>query len=535
MNLNDDKNVLLAKKAVYAEQLFYYSKLCQAYQSLAKYASQTHPKMTPEDIERAYAKPLSQIISSDNLSKTLHELDEERFFDVDKPNIGKKYSKEELQHFKNFAKFSNVFRTFQRASELLDTVSEKEAGSEARENALSKFHNYMSHSNRPKTVRHFDETIQTHSPRYIGSRYFVIANQSIKDIAEIDQSHIPFDPVIISRNMTPERFGAIINGYKTIEYKIEAIEQSQGARHTRSFDPDNWDLSNVSEAKISDATDELHTSEHSVKEKAYVAGSKIGRAGKAVKDVVSPVYQAHKGTLKKAVVIATAVAALVGGARQVGKEINANNLDINSSTQYEQTITNETEAYINSILEKLNIQKSAFDPQYEDVKEIEKNIDLVLDYVVKDQVTTAFEQYHEGYQVTDVESWLDRSRAGSVNNPEPYRFIDVSYIDDKGNPGKETISDFRSKFITQNHLDAIFKLEENIDFNSPIYSAFNDDGTKNYSMKAKDLEDVMEYLTEAVETVQHVAAFDVEHGHSILGDPYLKSILPEEKDDGDER
>lgn len=533
MNLNNDKNVLLAKKAVYAEQLFYYSKLCQTYQSLAKCASERHPQMTPEDIERIYAKPLAQIISSDNLSKTLRELDEERFFDVDTPNIGKKYSQKEIEYFKDFAKFSNVFRTFQRASELLDTVSQKEADSDDRKNALSKFHNYMSHSNRPKTVRNFDKTIQTHSPRYIGSRYFVIANESIKDIEQIDQSHIPLDPVIIRKNMTPERFGAIINGYKTIEYKIEVIEQSQGAKHTHSFNPDNWDLSNISDGKISDATDELNS--HLVKEKAYVVGSKIGIAGNAVKDVVAPVYQAHKGTLKKAVVIAAAVAALVGGAHQVGKEIKANNLDINSSTQYEKTITNETEAYINSILEKLNIQKSAFDPQYEDVKEIERNIDLVLDYIVKDQVTTAFEQYHEGYQVTDVESWFDQTRAGTANNPTPYQFIDVSYIDDKGNPGKETISDFRSEFITQNHFKTIFDIEETIDYNSPIYSAFNDDGTKNYSMKAKDLEGVMNYLTVFAEEVQHAAPFDVEHGHSFTGKPYLKSTLPKEKDDNGER
>ena len=72
---------------------------------------------------------------------------------------------------------------------------------------------------------------------------------------------------------------------------------------------------------------------------------------------------------------------------------------------------------------------------------IEQNIDLVLDYVVKDQVTSAFEAYHEGYKVTDVESWFDTSLSGTANSPQDYRFIDVSYIDDKGNEGKETISD----------------------------------------------------------------------------------------------
>lgn len=524
MNLNDDKNILLTKKAIYAEQLFYYSKLCKVYQDLAKYA-QNYPNMTPEDIERKYAEPLSKIISSNDLAKTLQELDEERIFDVDKTHhIGKKYSQTELKHFQDFAKVANVFRSFQRGSELLNIAAEKESDSDSREEALSKFHNYMHHTNRPKAIQHFDELIQTHSHRYIGSRFFLIANESIKKISEIDQAHIPLNPITIRKNMTPEKFGAIINGYKTIQSKIEDLELSERYEHTDSFDPDNWDLSNITPEKINEAKDEFHTHEHSFKEKSYVAGNKV-------KNTIAPIYKAHKGTLKKSVLIAAAVATLVGGAHQVGKEIKANNLDINSSTKYEQTISDETEAYINQIMEQLNLQSNAFDPQYEDVSAIENNIDLVLDYIVKDQVTTAFQEYHEGYTVTGVETWFDKSLSGTANSPQDYRFVDVSYVDDKGKDGKERISDFRSEFLTQSPLNDLFTLEETIDLNSPVWSAFNDDGTKNFLAKAQSIEEVMQYLRDAVKLTNHIAAFSMEHGHTLFGEPYLKSTLPEEKDD----
>ena len=76
----------------------------------------------------------------------------------------------------------------------------------------------------------------------------------------------------------------------------------------------------------------------------------------------------------------------------------------------------------------------------------------------------------------------------------------------------------------------MFEIEENIDLNSPVYSAFHDDGTKNFTTKYKDLNSVMEYLTEMTQALQkRITPFSLEHGHSILGEPYLKTTLPNEK------
>ncbi len=523
MNLKNDQNILLAKKAVYAEQLLYYSRLCQTYQALAEEARKRRIS-SPYDIEKRYAEPLSKIISSSNINVTLDNLEKEHVFSED--YMGAKYSPKELEFFRSFGRNSEIFKNFQNASSFLDRAYTAENDSE-RETAISNFHSYLSNPNRSKKVRNFDKLISEHSPRYIGHRYFLVANKGLNDINEVDSDHIPLSPFVIKENLSPERFGAIISGYKSLAYKIDELEFGQASAD--SFDPDNWDLLNNREQKVLEAEDSFQSISHSVSEKAFVVGSKI-------KNPVSKAYKAHKGTIKKAAAIAAAVALLIGGVYQASKELAAHNLDMNQS-QYEQTITNETKDYIERIMADLNLQRDSFDPQYQDVKAIEENIDLVLDYVVRDQVTTAFQAYHKGWTVTNVESWFDKSLQPASPNSEPreFEFITVSYIDENGNSGKEDIGDFRSDFITKNHLQDIFSVEENIDLNSPIYSAFNNDGTKNFLDKADDIEDVMQYLGNIISVTKHAAAFKVEHGHGILGKPFLKSELPDKVEQDEER
>lgn len=534
MNLSIDKNILLAKKAVYAEQLSYYSKLCKTYQELAKIA-ESDPRMTADDIAKRYAKPLTMIIDSDDLEKTLQDLADDYVFPSREKEtvglyMGKRFSKAEINLFRQFAKTSSIFKTFQMASDKLTDVSEAEGLD--RDAALLEFHTFMQSENRPKTIRNFDTTLTVHSPRYIGSRYYVIANRSLNDINEVDQTHIPLDKVTVQNSLTPENFGAIISGYKSLPEQIEDLEREtldeEDFKPTRHFDIDNWDITHPSNRKMSEARDEFDSLKTSVAEKAFVAGS-------AIKHHASKFYKAHKGTAKKALITAAAIALIAGGAKQAATEIRAHNLDINSSTEYEQTITDETRDYINNIIEDLGLQTDSFDPQYQDVKAIEENIDLVLDYVVRDQVTTAFEDYHQGWKVTDVQTWFNKNYQGSSSEPRNYQFVDVSYIDEEGKEGLESISDFRSEALTISPLKSIFELEENIDLNSPVWGAFNNNGTKNFLEKAQGIDDVFQYLTDATKLVKKVAAFDMEHGHSIFGNPYLKSTIPEKNNDGEER
>ncbi len=56
MKLDTKKNILLYQKALYVEQLHYYSKLCELYSQLSKLHSSLS---TAEEIENYYSKPLS--------------------------------------------------------------------------------------------------------------------------------------------------------------------------------------------------------------------------------------------------------------------------------------------------------------------------------------------------------------------------------------------------------------------------------------------------------------------------------------------
>lgn len=525
MNLNDERNLLLAKKAVYAEQLRYYSKLCEAYQALAEEADKDK-SLSASDIEKRYEQVLTMLTETDDLEKTMQEISGEYVFPKDDAPIGlymgKKYSKEELKHLESFGRAASIFKTFQAASQRLDRVSDAE-DEISRTRALSIFHSYMQNPNRPKVAQNFDNLLSVHSPRYLGSRFFLVAHNAIENISQIDQSHIPMDPITIREHFTPKTFGAIINGCKTISSKISELEQDQ--EPTDEFDIDNWSLESSPDYKIDTAEEEFNATKKSIPESLYVAGSSI-------KNTASRLYKAHKGTAAAALITATAIAAVVAGASHIRNTYVAHNLDVNSSTEYKQTITDETEQYLNDIIQKLDLQSSSFDPQVEDVKEIENNIDLLLDYVVKDQVTTAFEDYHKGYTVTDVNTWFDKSYEGTANEPTPYQFIDVSYLDETGKEGVERITDFRSQFLTKNSLVEIFGLEEDIDLNSPVWEAFNNNGSKNFMEKAESIADVMQYLKDAIKLTRNVAALDLEHGHSLIsGTPYLKTVLPEKNND----
>ncbi len=106
MKLNSKKNILIYQKALYVEQLNYYSKLCKLYSKLAN----IHPSLqTAEDIANFYSKPLS--------------LASQGKFDF---IIKEDYSKEELDLFKKYEFFSQNFNEFKNASDLLSEVIKNE-------------------------------------------------------------------------------------------------------------------------------------------------------------------------------------------------------------------------------------------------------------------------------------------------------------------------------------------------------------------------------------------------------------------------
>lgn len=106
MKLDCVKNILIYQKSLYAEQLYYYSKLCELYAELANLQSSAS---TADEIFNIYSKPLS-FASSGNLN----------FSEIDN------YSNKELDIFKKYAFFSKKFNEFKKASELLSEVLNNE-------------------------------------------------------------------------------------------------------------------------------------------------------------------------------------------------------------------------------------------------------------------------------------------------------------------------------------------------------------------------------------------------------------------------
>jgi hypothetical protein len=102
MKLDNEKNIKICQKALYAEQLECYANLCELYAKLAKFQG---PKATAEDIQNIYAKPLSLAAKGD--------------LDFDKVGI---YEPSETEIFVKYAEYSKQLNDFKTASKLLSEV-----------------------------------------------------------------------------------------------------------------------------------------------------------------------------------------------------------------------------------------------------------------------------------------------------------------------------------------------------------------------------------------------------------------------------
>lgn len=101
MKLDNEKNILMYQKALYAEQLHYYSKLCELYLKLAN----LHKLLSAEKIEQLYSKPLA--LAANGYSD---------FYSVGD------FSSKEIEIFKEYAFYSKKFNEFKEASKILSEV-----------------------------------------------------------------------------------------------------------------------------------------------------------------------------------------------------------------------------------------------------------------------------------------------------------------------------------------------------------------------------------------------------------------------------
>lgn len=102
MKLDNQRNIKICQKYLYSKQLECFGNLCELYADLAKLQG---PKATPEDIQRAYSKPLSLATKGD--------------LDFDKVGI---FEPTETEIFIKYAETAKNLNILKEASNLLSEV-----------------------------------------------------------------------------------------------------------------------------------------------------------------------------------------------------------------------------------------------------------------------------------------------------------------------------------------------------------------------------------------------------------------------------
>lgn len=211
MKLNNNKNIILCAKALYAEQLKCYASLCECYKELADKLGRN---ATAEDVQKKYAPYLSLASKGD-----LSFLEKENNYIYSEAYQGARFQNMELRIFEKYAEQSKKLFQFKDAATIIsqslikDDITHNEY--------IQLYREYMKKTS-PST-RNFDREIDEHSPTYIGYSYYTSTCKSISDIRNIDPSHLSGIPVSIK--LTPDQFGAIISGFTTMDKLLETATQ----------------------------------------------------------------------------------------------------------------------------------------------------------------------------------------------------------------------------------------------------------------------------------------------------------------------
>lgn len=104
MKLNNKRNIAIYKKSIYAEQLYYYSKLCEVYKMLS---DSSENLKSAEDVEKRYSRVLSDATYGD-----ISYLDKQHT----------SFSKDEIDLIKQYAIFAQKFNDFRKFSQTLEEV-----------------------------------------------------------------------------------------------------------------------------------------------------------------------------------------------------------------------------------------------------------------------------------------------------------------------------------------------------------------------------------------------------------------------------
>ncbi len=478
MNLNTQQNIDLCRKALVTKELQYYSKLCELYAELAIIQN---GRLTSEELQSKYSLPLTMAARGD----TEFTRPENNII-----NGRRLYSNQEIEIFRDYAFSAGRLRQFQEATNKLSgTLREDQNGEKyIDKHAMDNYHKFMQTTS--KSTRYFDDFISEHSRQGIGHNFYLKTRQAIKRINEIDSQHLPIGKFI--RDITPEAFGSTISRVNS----HSQIKDQASSMYSRS------------------ETKEFREEPSLVKEAAHVIGKKAQKF-----------FTKHKSQVRNVMISAACLATLLGGASYLNDRAAFQDLDVKTNAEqgYQNYVSPETINKLSAIRTAIeNAENSPTQPSYDDLNSIRQGLDGVIDDVMSDLVTDAFESKNPDCKVTSVETNYDKTvNIYATNEFHPENFCTISYTDKNGEEKEITIHEFNS--LAGNPIMQSYDNEYDLDKNSPSVNE-NDNFVKQG-------EDVMQTLAEyrkILEDTEHLAGTRMIYsGGFLFTDPSLKTILPE--------
>lgn len=486
MRLNSEKNIMLCQKALYSKQLQYYSKLCSLYSELAKLKG---PNTTPDEIQDTYSEALSLAAKGD-----LSFLDSDNKDNYSTTPIESTYSDYESKIFKKYAFYSERLSQFKEAATILKGSIIRFSFQEPEFDltAIDKYEKYMQNTSR--STQAFDKFINESSPRLIGNHYYLATKQSIKNIDKIDSSHL--NSQAFSSILTPVAFGATIKGVKTPTNIID-------------------DASNIFEK---DEKIQYAKNPNIVVESAYIFAQRS-------KNKMSNFYTANKTAVRLSFAAIATATALLGGV-SYSKNINKYNNLTSQSTEYESYISNKTREELKSIRERLtsyqNMLSISQEPSIEDIKTLREDLDNVIDLVMSDLTTSAFETTNPDCKVTAVETKYDKTAnryTTATSEVKPEHFCTINYVDENGKQQKVVVTNFSAfSIFAKDAINISYEDEYTLDHSHPSKT----------TVSGNNFEDLLNTYSSVLENTEHLAATKMIYSNGIIS-PSLKTVIPEEK------
>lgn len=480
MKLNNEKNILLCSKALYAEQLKAYANLCKLYEALSKNASRT---ATASQIQERYSEALSLAAKGD-LSFT----ERENNYIFSESFKGAKFNQSEIKIFKDYAKYSKILKKFKQASEIISSaVSYDNDGSPSvSEKGVNEYKAYMHESS---VTRAFDKRFTEHSPTYIGHQYYLASRNSINAIQSIDSSHL--QGMTISKKLSPSQFGATISGTTTINKLIE--ETTKDARHV-----------DTRQERL-----EYSQAPNAVAEVGYRFFAKNQK----------------RIAISLAAILATGAAAGFVSTVQTSHEYNKLSIDTLAENGYNNDLSQETLSKITDLENAIKqAQEQGQIPSSEQLLDIGYSLDDLFDDILEEKLSPSFLEAHPEAKDISIDHYYNYE-----DGENPYKSVTISYKDAEDKEQSENITRFGSEgLFSRNDLEKLFDEEYSIDNSyDEISNLFYG---KNYIDNSKDAKGVLKDYSNKLKFMKHFAALHLHYKDGLvfgIGSSSIRSEVPE--------